>query len=178
MVRTEKKVQDFASIYVVSEKVKEVLTSRNSSSLKVVNTGVKAFAKNGGRNFSECAYRICSDGVQTLSPHLSMQRRISISLNDLVVFIKNEYPKLDEFSKAGQDAMNALSVGSCLLQFDPSKESNVLGSLKSLIVLPFFKAQVSVSLLLDKAERKSLLNRLTGEELVNVIGLSKPQNQI
>jgi hypothetical protein len=39
--------------------------------------------------------------------------------------------------------------------------------------LPFFKAHVSASLLLDKIEKKSLLNRLTGDVLGDIIGLEK-----
>jgi 16S rRNA C967 or C1407 C5-methylase (RsmB/RsmF family) len=49
LVRTAEDQQDFSCIYVVSQKVKEVLTSRHSGSLKVVNTGVKTFVKNGGK---------------------------------------------------------------------------------------------------------------------------------
>jgi hypothetical protein len=47
--------------------------------------------------------------------------------------------------------------------------------LQNVIVLPFFRAHVSVSLLLDKAERRSLLHRLTGESIETFNGLEKEQ---
>ena len=49
-VRSENLEEDFASIYIVSKKVKEVLTCVNHKSLRVVNTGVKLFVKNGGKD--------------------------------------------------------------------------------------------------------------------------------
>jgi hypothetical protein len=174
VVRSENEDYDFSSIYVVSENAKEVLTSRYSNSLKVVNTGVKIFVKNGGKNFSTCPYRICSEGVQTVEPHLAKERQVPMNLTDLVVLIKNEYPKFDLFSEEGKQTLSKVNHGSCMLVFNPSNETDYQGSIFYPVVLPFFRANVSASLLLDKAERKSLLNRLTGESLNEIVPLSKP----
>jgi hypothetical protein len=173
VVRSEKEEFDFSSIYVVSEKAKQVLTSRNSNSLKIVNTGVKVFVKNGGKNFGICPYRICSEGVQTIGPYLATERHVPIGLEDLVVLIKFEYPKFDQLSQQAQDTLGKVEHGSCILEFDPAKETNYKGSISSPVILPFFRAHVSASLLLDKAERKSLLNRLNGEILDEIVSLKK-----
>jgi hypothetical protein len=127
VVRSEKQEQDYSSIYIVSDFAKTVLTSRNAESLKVVNTGVKAFVKNGGKNFSQCPYRICSEGVPTVAPHLAKERQVPLSLDDLVIMIKHEYPKFSEFSLKGQEQLAALNHGSCILSFDPCNESNYNG---------------------------------------------------
>jgi hypothetical protein len=42
------------------------------------------------------------------------------------VFIKNEYPKFEEFSEIGRKRLVNLEHGSLILRFDPAKE-NVLG---------------------------------------------------
>lgn len=45
--------------------------------------------------------------------------------------------------------------------------------MKAPVLLPVWRAQVSVSLLLNKAERKSMMHRLTGEDLDMITGLEK-----
>jgi hypothetical protein len=52
-----------------------------------------------------------------------------------------------------------------LAKFDPSSESTYEGSINTIVMIPCLRAHVSASLLLEIAEKKSLLSRLTGEEL-------------
>ena len=167
VIRTDPASTEIGNIYVVSHKGKEILTCRNSNSLKLVNTGVKLFSKNGGKNQSICPFRVSSEGVSTILPYLSQARQISIKLPDLVLMIKNEYPKIELFSTTTQQLFKQLSHGSCLLRCDSMDD----------LYLPFFKAHVSVSLLLDKTERKSLLYRLTGETLEYIVPLTNPLNK-
>lgn len=141
--------------------------------MKIVNTGVKAFTKNGGKQHENCAYRICSGGVRTVGPYLPPDRHVSVCLEDVVRLIKNDYPMFKDFTASTQKVFEALNPGSCILEFDPCVETNYKGSLSAPVILPFFRAGVSVSLLLDKKERASLLNRLTGERLENTVGLQK-----
>lgn len=48
LVRCDQAKNDYRHIYMVSKAAKQVLTSRNADSIKVVNTGVKAFTRIGG----------------------------------------------------------------------------------------------------------------------------------
>jgi hypothetical protein len=45
---------DVSNIYVVSEKVKQVL---GCEKIKIVNCGVKVFKRQGGESFESCPYR-------------------------------------------------------------------------------------------------------------------------
>lgn len=102
---------------------------------------------------------------------------------------KIEYPKFDEFSEQGRATLASLGIdrffvlifyvigyGTFVLCFDPSleKEHTYEGSMTCAFYAPFLRSHTSCSLLLDKAEKRSLLCRLTGEELehVQVLGLS------
>ncbi|KAH9275208.1 hypothetical protein BASA83_002436 [Batrachochytrium salamandrivorans] len=78
VVRTTKDEEDFRSIYLVSPPIKKVLMATNAGRIKIVNTGVKVFKKNGGENF---------EGIQTIAPFLSSARQITLSLSDLCTFI-------------------------------------------------------------------------------------------
>jgi hypothetical protein len=160
--------RDFRNVYLASEKIKAVLTASNSNSLKVVNTGVKLFTK---ANIGE--FRISAEAIQTITPYLTGQREINVSYQDLAVLIRSQYPKFNEFSEQGQKMFEELGnfiifiieVGNYLVKFDPSSESSYAGSINTVVMIPFLRAHVSASLLLEVAEKKSLLSRLTGEEL-------------
>lgn len=105
---------------------------------------------------------VCSEGVPTIAPFLPIDRQISISLSDLVLLIREGYPKFTSFSSEVMEMMKQLKVGTCLLRYEPEENTELM---KKSLILPFFRAHVSASLLLDKAERKSLLYRLVGESI-------------
>ncbi|KAI8900016.1 S-adenosyl-L-methionine-dependent methyltransferase [Globomyces pollinis-pini] len=171
---SDDKEDNFSNIYVVTEKAKSVLTAQNANVLKVVNTGVSIFRKNGGKTNLDCQFRVSSEGVQTIAPYLSKERQVDICLADLITLIKHEYPKFEEFTPNGQETLKGLQLGNCLVRFDSSKEASCEGSIEGIITLPLFRAAVSASLLLDKPGRRSLLNRLTLETLDEInSGLSK-----
>ncbi|KAJ3000788.1 tRNA (cytosine(34)-C(5))-methyltransferase [Globomyces sp. JEL0801] len=171
---SDDKEDNFSNIYVVTEKAKSVLTAQNANVLKVVNTGVSIFRKNGGKTNLDCQFRVSSEGVQTIAPYLSKERQVDICLADLITLIKHEYPKFEEFTPKGQETLKGLQLGNCLVRFDSSKEASCEGSIEGIITLPLFRAAVSASLLLDKPGRRSLLNRLTLETLDEInSGLSK-----
>jgi hypothetical protein len=128
---------------------------------------------------------VCSEGVPTIAPYLPVERQITIGFDDLCLLIKEGYPKFSILSDDAQKQMIALKLGSCLLRYDPNaidskstRKDNIFAqSLKTLLILPFFRAHVSASLLLDKAERKSLYYRLTGEGIDEFSGVEK-ENQV
>ncbi|KAH6561543.1 hypothetical protein BASA50_009538 [Batrachochytrium salamandrivorans] len=177
VVRTTKDEEDFRSIYLVSPPIKKVLMATNAGRIKIVNTGVKVFKKNGGENFPMCPYRVSSEGIQTIAPFLSSARQITLSLSDLCTFITFEYPKFTEFSSEAQSHFERLEVGSCLLRFEPTLEKDYTGSITIPLVLPFFRSHVSGSLLIDKAERSSLMHRLTGIMLTEFKPMEKKCEQ-
>ena len=94
----------FRHIYAVSDKIKEVLKASNSRNLRVINTGVRIFAKSniGG------AYRISNEGIQTVSPFLNGKRELSINSFDLQQMMKAKYPKFDDLSPEGSALFKTL----------------------------------------------------------------------
>ena len=166
--------RDFRNVYLASEKIKAVLTASNSNNLKVVNTGVKLFTK---ANIGE--FRISAESIQTITPYLTGAREINVSYQDLAVLITAQYPKFSEFSEKGQKMFESLGkfhilyleVGNYLVKFDPSSETSYEGSINTVVIIPCLRAHVSASLLLEVAEKKSLLSRLTGEELEGFVGV-------
>ncbi len=104
VIRTES--DKIRTIYFVSKDVKQILLAENSRKLKVVNTGIKVFSRHSiGAKSGGFQFRINSEGVMTLAPHLSSDTVIPTSYSDLLVFLTNEYPKIESFSTDMQEKL-------------------------------------------------------------------------
>ncbi|KAJ3192353.1 tRNA (cytosine(34)-C(5))-methyltransferase [Irineochytrium annulatum] len=144
LVRSE--VVPFKTIYFVSNSVKELLKASNSSAMKI--------------NFP---YRLSAESISVLTPYLSDRRVIDVPASDLLVMLDIEYPKFESFSEATQEKLKAVEQGCLLFRFTPDEASKAVGTILEPIVFPIWRAGVSASLLVPKAERFGLKARLTGE---------------
>lgn len=103
---------------------------------------------------------------------VSNARVMAVGLKEVLVLLQSPYPKVDEFEPSVQDRLMALPAGCCIFEFDPALVENkdepnprwegqgITGFVKSLLVFPVWKAQVSLNMLLNKQERRSLAMRL------------------
>ncbi|KAJ3066386.1 tRNA (cytosine(34)-C(5))-methyltransferase [Podochytrium sp. JEL0797] len=165
----------FKTVYMVSSAVKKVLLADNASKLKIVNTGVRILTKTSqtGGNKNCFLYRVSSEGVATLAPFMNSKRVLDVSIQDVKVLLENEYPVLTAMSPAFQEQAGKLETGSFVLKYAP--EDGADGSLHEEIYLPTMRANVSVSLLVPKEERKSLQSRIFGAHFEVQTGLEKDE---
>ncbi|KAJ3220858.1 tRNA (cytosine(34)-C(5))-methyltransferase [Clydaea vesicula] len=163
------------TIYFCSKSVKNTLQAKNVAKLNIVNSGIKMFTRNEGDGTIGCDFRLCNDGVSIIA-NVTTKRRIVAKLSDVLILLREPYPKVDKFSSLIIDGLKELGPGSCLFSFNPSTEKSI--SIKLPMLLPIWRAKASCSLLLDKAECRSLLLRLTGEEyLPKKLEIDKNDNQ-
>ena len=118
----------------------------------------------------QCNFRLYADGLPIMLPFIT-SRLISIPKRDLLLALEHQYPHLTNFSPSIQEAFKPLELGCILFVYEPKPEDNV--SFSTTIVLSLWLARFSVSLFLNKMERKSLYDRMTGKELVVSKGLDK-----
>lgn len=98
------------SIYFVSEAVKAILSSKDSSRLRLVNTGVKIFVRQGSAMEGGCPLRISSDGLMLLTPHISEKRCIDISTEELRTIVTKAFPRTEEFDQSHVEWLTALGM--------------------------------------------------------------------
>lgn len=105
------------NIYFCSGAVKE-LVQNNEDTLKIINTGVKVFARCDNRNML-CDFRLANEGLTSVSTMIGGERRVQINKDDLVVLLNTtvptESPKLTTLSEELQTRVKDLSAGSCVL---------------------------------------------------------------
>lgn len=104
------------NIYFCSGAVKE-LVQNNEHNLKIINTGVKVFARCDNRNML-CDFRLANEGLTSVSNMIGDSRRVEINRDDLIVLLNctvpTESPKLVTLSEDIQAKVADLSAGSCV----------------------------------------------------------------
>ncbi|KAJ3149520.1 tRNA (cytosine(34)-C(5))-methyltransferase [Geranomyces michiganensis] len=167
MVRTEN--DSWKTVYFVSTPIKNLVSASNSFRLKIVNTGIRIFTRNSANDPSTptygCPFRLANDGLSTIGPFVGDRSVIHATMKDVVTLLSVEYPKFHEFDEHMVEAFKNRDMGSCVVKFDPAAHPGYDGTVRTPILLPIWRAQVSVSLLINKNERKSLMHRLTGQDL-------------
>ncbi|TPX45291.1 hypothetical protein SeLEV6574_g03949 [Synchytrium endobioticum] len=152
------------TFWIASRGAHRVLRARNISCLKVLYAGLKSFIKNAGAGLPPCTYRIDHVAVPLVR---ACARTLRISFDDLVTALGTDYPKFASFGVATPLALS--TVGPYVMEFDPADDQS--GRAKERLVnhtlyIPFWRAQTSISIFLDKNERRTLYARLTGLEYV------------
>jgi len=156
------------SIYFVSEAVKTILNAKDSDRLRLVNTGVKIFVRQGSPMEGGSPLRISADGLALLTPYVSDKRCVDLSTNELRAIVTKAFPKIEEFDAEHIERLTALEPGCCIFRYDTSKLSDSRQrGLWLPLTLPVWKARVSFNLLLNKKEKKSLSLRLFDVEPEN-----------
>ncbi|KAI8342302.1 S-adenosyl-L-methionine-dependent methyltransferase [Chlamydoabsidia padenii] len=147
-------------IYFVSKAVKTVLESKQIKRLHIVNTGVRLFARQGSLvDTTDCAFRISSEGVPLIEQYIEDHRSVHVGLDDLKVLLVGAFPMITEFSPDTQANLNKLSPGGIIFIVDVST-ANLPADTK--MMLPVWRAKLSVNVLLNKHDKKSLCQRLFG----------------
>jgi hypothetical protein len=96
------------SIYFVSDAVKTILNAKDSNRLRLVNTGVKTFVRQGSPMDGGSPLRISSDGLALLTPHVSDKRCIDLSTDELRAIVTKAFPKIEEFDPSSIERLTAL----------------------------------------------------------------------
>ncbi|KAJ3188828.1 tRNA (cytosine(34)-C(5))-methyltransferase [Gaertneriomyces sp. JEL0708] len=166
-----------ATVYFAAPSIRRLITSPSSHRLKIVNTGIRIFTKNSANSTEQNSvnYRLVNEGMDVISSFVD-DRRVVICerLSEIRTLLAKEYPKFEDLGDLGIK-IATITSGSCIVRYDPHTDVETKGHcrVRHVIQLPIWRAAVSVSLLMNKQERCSLLERLCGEELGFEGGLDK-----
>lgn len=115
------------NIYLCSQAVKD-LVQNNENSIKIINTGVKVFARCDNRHM-KCAFRLANEGLACIRAFVGEARRINITKDDLILLLQNTEigspPPMDQLSKETYDRVQEVRNGSCLLVYKEDDDFNL-----------------------------------------------------
>ena len=107
------------NLYFTSKLVRNLITT-NEERVKIINTGVKAFAKCENKG-ATCPFRLAQEGALMTIPFLG-KRIIRPTKKDLqVMLVKSDIehpPALTEMEPSTQEQLNALDTGSIAFIFE------------------------------------------------------------
>ncbi|XP_037885919.1 tRNA (cytosine(34)-C(5))-methyltransferase isoform X2 [Glossina fuscipes] len=123
---TEKK----KNVYYCSELIRD-LVLLNEDSIKIINTGVKAFARCENRH-TDYPFRLAQEGLQTTNAFMGPKRRVEINKDDLILLLKctdpTKPPSTTLLQESTQERCQQLSVGSCIIKYTDQRFTlNVVG---------------------------------------------------
>ncbi|RKP14861.1 S-adenosyl-L-methionine-dependent methyltransferase [Piptocephalis cylindrospora] len=148
------------TLYFVSPAVKSLLQARDVERLKLINTGTKAFVRNDVKNIDAFPFRIQADGLPLLTPFLGPQRFVDAAFSDVLTLIREANPKFDSLSEPMATKLRAMRAGCVILRLDPAQMNEAGKGLKYPLLMPLWRANVSVNLLISKIEIRALVTRL------------------
>ncbi|CAG8647233.1 8985_t:CDS:2, partial [Scutellospora calospora] len=141
-------------LYFVSESVKRVLQAPDCHRLKVVNSGVRTFTRQETNEPIKCRLRFNAEGIIMMYPYISKKRVVNFRLEDLKVLLSEPMPLIDRFYEKLQERLKELDMGCIVVYVEPCKEHDA-------IILPVWRAAVSLNLLCRKEERRALELRVS-----------------
>lgn len=116
------------NIYFCSKEVQDLVT-RNEHIVKIINTGVKTFARCDNKN-SKCAFRLAQEGLGGLKGFIGPDRRAVLQKEDLIKLLQcddpTKPPEIASLTEFTQLRIRELSHGSCVLQYNDDKLSLTL----------------------------------------------------
>nr|CAH7766451.1 unnamed protein product [Callosobruchus chinensis] len=150
------------NIYLTSDAVRNLVVT-NQSTIKFINTGVKAFVRCDNKNM-KCAFRIANDGLDSVFPYIGDDRKVYIPKDDLITLLLNDNPQksppIVTLSEMVQKQVKDLSLGSCVLIY---KEESDDDKTPLVIHISGWRGATSLRCYMDKHSTVHLLRLLGGD---------------
>ncbi|KAL1928499.1 hypothetical protein VTP01DRAFT_2855 [Rhizomucor pusillus] len=170
LIRSEGKEKS-RTIYFVSKAVKELLASADIHRLNLVMTGVRLFVRqssSAAEGTAKTPFRLTCEGVPLLDSMLSDKRRVRlVSFAELKTLLTEAYPNISQLEPPTVSKLESMDLGCCVFDFDPAATkgdclSRHSSSMLLPMALPVWRGKVSLSVLLNKQDKRALCQRIFG----------------
>lgn len=142
------------TVYIVNDVVKAVVQNNDYTRLRMISAGVKTFIRQDSQQRTDitCKWRVSSDGVFEVLKHVPEDTIIPVGLDEFRLFLEEMYPPIEKFSGAFREVCEKAELGNMIVRFNAGEGAG--GKLALPLVLPVWKAKQSMSLLVDKREKR------------------------
>ncbi|KAF8198599.1 S-adenosyl-L-methionine-dependent methyltransferase [Pholiota molesta] len=175
------------SLYLANDAVKAVITHNAYERLRLTAAGTKVFAKQEGSGKSttatataaataegntgtgtgiEAQFRVLGEGLPVVLPYVDERAIIEGDMATLRTLIEAYYPLCTSFAEPFKSTIEARPSGSHIVRFPLGNLDGA--SLTHELVLPIWKSNVSLTLMIDKKAKSALSLRLFGADITTV----------
>ncbi|KAN0086028.1 S-adenosyl-L-methionine-dependent methyltransferase [Tylopilus felleus] len=154
------------SLYLVNDLVKSVLAANDYTRMRLMTAGTKVITKQdaaAGRGFSDAHFRILGEGLPVVLPYVDPGTIVTADGAALRTLLQTYYPLCTSFQEPFRSVIEARGSGSHVVRFPAAQTPD--STLSRDLVLPLWKSNVSVTLMIDKKAKSALSSRLYGEDV-------------
>ncbi|KAF9459139.1 cytosine-5--methyltransferase [Collybia nuda] len=151
------------SLYLANDLVKAIVENNDFSRIRLTAAGTKVFSKQEGGKASEAQFRVLGEGLPVVLPYVDPSTIITADLSTLKVLVQSYYPLCSSFHEPFKSVVEGRPVGSHVVRFLPETIEGV--TLTHDLVLPIWKSNVSLTLMMDKKAKSALSLRLFGADI-------------
>ncbi|KAF9041355.1 S-adenosyl-L-methionine-dependent methyltransferase [Panaeolus papilionaceus] len=149
------------SLYIANDIVKDIIQNNDFERLRLTAAGTKVFNKQDAGKGQDAQFRVLGEGLSVILPYIEPSTIIKGDTAALKVLLTSHYPLCTKFGDPFKTVIEARPVGSHVVQFPISE----LDGLNHDIVLPIWKSNVSITLMIDKKAKSAMSLRLFGVDI-------------
>ncbi|KAM0791035.1 hypothetical protein ACM66B_004331 [Microbotryomycetes sp. NB124-2] len=153
------------SVYFTSEIVRALLFSNSYSRMRLISCGVKMFTRQDSSKDGtyRCKWRVNAEGLEVLRPFMGPKRITTANIATLRQLMSSMTVNFNDLQEEQfKQRLDEVEPGSCVLEVDAQGEGV---NFQQKLVLPFWKSKVSCNLMVEKADKSALSQRLFGEDI-------------
>ncbi|EGO29336.1 hypothetical protein SERLADRAFT_345585 [Serpula lacrymans var. lacrymans S7.9] len=140
------------SFYVTNPLVKAVVENNDYTRLRLLTCGTKVITKQEAGRGLDTQFRVLGEGLPVVLPYINPESIMTSELSTLKTLLEAYYPLCTAFPEPFQSVIEARAGGSHIVRFPSGKWKD--STLTHDLVLPLWKSNVSVTLMIDKKAKR------------------------
>ncbi|KAI0088251.1 cytosine-5--methyltransferase [Irpex rosettiformis] len=155
------------SVWLTNDIVRQIIENNDYTRMRLMTAGSKVMAKQEGaaakRDGAASQFRILSEGLPAMLPYIKPETILTADVVSLKILMENYYPVLSGFPGPFRSAIEPKAAGCIIVKFEKSQIEG--SSLAHDLVLPIWKSNVSITLMIEKKAKSALSSRVFGEDI-------------
>ncbi|KAJ7652218.1 S-adenosyl-L-methionine-dependent methyltransferase [Mycena rosella] len=155
------------SLYITNALVKAVVQNNDYNRIRLTFAGTKVFAKQEAGRGVDAQFRVLGEALPLVLPYTDPATIVDADLVVLRTLVEGHYPLCAVFPEPFRGLMTDAGSGSHIVRF-PQSELNG-ASLSHDVILPIWKSNVSLTLMIDKKAKSALSMRVFGKDITSPV---------
>ncbi|CAK5272960.1 unnamed protein product [Mycena citricolor] len=151
------------ALYITNSLVKTIIQLNDYKRMRLTFAGTKVFTKQEAGRGAEAQFRILGEGLPLVLPFLDPATVLEGDTEVLRILVEGHYPLVDVFPDPFRSQMRETEMGSQIIRFPRDNLNGV--SFAHDLVLPTWKSNVSLTLMIDKKAKSALSMRVFGLDI-------------
>ncbi|KAJ7125879.1 S-adenosyl-L-methionine-dependent methyltransferase [Mycena filopes] len=154
------------SLYITNALVKAVILANDYNRIRLTFAGTKVFTKQEAGRGADAQFRVLGEALPLVLPYMDPSTIVDADLEVLKILVEKAYPLCVVFPEPFCGLLTARATGSHVVRFPQNLEG---ASLSHDLIVPIWKSNVSLTLMIDKKAKSALSMRVFGKDLTSPV---------